>query len=359
MILATVTHRALTRARPGARAQRLARFAALLVTVLLLAVAAVELALLTAPLRDQGYTQSIGIDVNQYLAHAHRWLAGGPWYLPAQTAGPYVVEDITGNVYPPTLLYPIVPFALGLPMVLWYTIPVGIIAATFVRTAPAWWGWPLLALALVIPRTWTIVWLGNPAMWAIAFVVAGTRWGWPAIGATLKLTFAPLALIGVRRRSWWIAAGIAVLLALPFGTLWLDYVRVLVNTHSSRGLEYVLGEWPTALLIAVAAWSGRTSERVDRRAAADADPARGVGGPPSSRSRGLTLHSKAPDAAGGRSRERTPDASPRMAPHDRTHRSSEADEHRTHCHLDDADRAGGRRPGLPAREADARTLTGS
>ena len=59
-----------------------------------------------------------------------------------------------------------------------------------------------------------------------------------------------------------------MLLSIPFGALWLDYVTALVNAQNARGLEYTLGEWP--LMIApLAAWVGQlTRRRGDRQAAA-------------------------------------------------------------------------------------------
>jgi hypothetical protein len=241
-------------ADPGlVRGGNMARFTAKVLTVALLVYAGAYAWVFTTLARD-GHPQAVGMDVNAYLAHTVRWLGGGSWYLPAQLASPYSVEAITGNVYPPTALYLMVPFALGLPMVLWWAIPTGIVAFTYWRHRPAWWAWPILAAVFVYPRTWTVLLLGNPAMWAIALAVAGTAFGWPAWGATLKLTFAPLALTGIRRRSWWYGLPIALALALPFGSMWLDYLAVLRNTISDRGLDYVLGEWPIALaLVAVAA----------------------------------------------------------------------------------------------------------
>ncbi len=245
----------MSRRRDGRRF-RLARFAAFMITVVLLVLAAAEIWLVTDGIRH-GVTTAVGIDVNQYLAHTQRWLHGGSWYLPAQLAGPYVVESIEGNVYPPTLLYRTVPFALGLPMVLWYAVPMAIVALTYWRYPPAWWAWPILGAVLVYPRTYTVIVLGNPALWAIALAVAGVRWGWPAWGATLKLTFAPLALVGLRSRRAWLVAGVATIaLALPFGALWTDYLRVLLNTQSNRGVVYVLGEWPIAVGLMVVAASG-------------------------------------------------------------------------------------------------------
>lgn len=236
----------------------LARFAANAATAVLLAFAALEAWVVTGAMRG-GYFGAVGIDVDQYLAHARRWLGGGPWYLPAQLAGPYSVEAVSGNVYPPTLLYAVGPFAAGwLPMPLWWLLPLGALGLGFALRPPAWWGRPLLALALCVPRTWTIVVLGNPAMWSIALAAWGVWLGWPAWGAALKATFAPLALLGFRRRrAWLLGLAAALPLCLPFGSLWADYARVLLNAHSDRGPEYVLGEWPTALLVVGAAWSAR------------------------------------------------------------------------------------------------------
>ena len=233
----------------------LLRFAAFAATVILLGLALVEVWIVTDAIRH-GTTTAVGIDFNQYLAHAQRWLDTGAWYLPEQLAGPYVVEDVTGNVYPPTLLYILVPFVLGVPKILWYAVPVAVVLITYWRRPPTWWAWPVLGLVLVYPRTWNMLLLGNPAIWAIAAAVAGTAWGWPAWGATLKLTFAPLFLVGYRQRKAWLLGAVgAGLLALPFAALWLDFVTVIRNTESSRGLEYVLGEWPVALGLLVVAWS--------------------------------------------------------------------------------------------------------
>lgn len=235
-------------------ASRLSRVAALAVLGLLLAFAAIEAAIVLPPALTSGLHVTWGLDLRPYLAHTDRWLAGGGFYAPEQLAGPYVVETDTGNVYPPVALYLLVPFARGLPWVLWWAVPTVIIAAVVAARRPSRWQLVALAAILVYPRTWTVIVLGNPAMWSLAFLAAGMVWRWPAAFVPLKLTFAPLALVGIRSRSWWLVAGVALALCLPFGALWLDYAHVLVNTHSSRGLEYVLGEWPIALLLVVGLW---------------------------------------------------------------------------------------------------------
>jgi hypothetical protein len=35
-------------------------------------------------------------------------------------------------------------------------------------------------------------------------------WGWPALAVALKPTLLPFALIGARRRSWWLVAGLGL-----------------------------------------------------------------------------------------------------------------------------------------------------
>lgn len=235
-------------AAPRARAVRVAG----LVTAVLLAIAAIEVVLVARAVQG-GWYGPFAVDFDLYTDYARSWLRGDGFYLPIQLQGTYVVEDTWANVYPPVLLYLVVPFTL-LPAVLWWAVPLGIIGITLYRVKPAWWAYPLLAFVLCYPRVWTILVTGNPAMWSIAFAVAGVAFGWPAVGAALKITFAPLALIGINRRSWWAASGFGILLCIPFGSMWLDYLTVMLNAESSRGFGYIAGEWPIALgLVAVAA----------------------------------------------------------------------------------------------------------
>jgi hypothetical protein len=223
-------------------------FAARAATMAILVVAAFEwgvrtwAAVLNAP-------AVLGLDARFYMDRTASWLAGTGFYQPWQLTGqPYVVEP--GAVtYPPTALLLFTPFALGLPMVLWWAVPLGVIGAVLIRSRPPVLTWPLLALVLIYPRTWVVVALGNPSMWAIAAGVAGTVWGWPAAFAVLKPTFAPLALIGIRWRSFWITAAGLLAVSVLFGSMWSDYVTALRYATTSRGVEYLLGEWPIALVL--------------------------------------------------------------------------------------------------------------
>lgn len=195
---------------------------------------------------------SLGMDFGIYRGFARAWLASGQLYLPAQLSGPYSLETVMGNTYPPTLLWLTVPFATVLPSFLWWAIPAAAIVASLARLRPTRAGWLLLATLVVYPRTWFVVLLGNPALWAYAAIVAGTAWRWPGALAALKPPLAPFALVGWRTRGWWLTAGVIAAASVPFGTLWIDYMRALTNAQSMRGLSYTLGDWPVAgVLLAV------------------------------------------------------------------------------------------------------------
>jgi hypothetical protein len=237
-------------ARHGANAN-LRRAAYVAIAVILLVFAIIEAAIVLPPALTKGLHVTWGMDLRMYLEHATRWLAGEGFYLPVQLAGPYVMEDVLGSAYPPVLLYLLVPFVWGLPWLVWWLVPLAVIGAAVVKARPSPWQWVALALILVYPRTWTIIVLGNPSMWAFAALSAGMVWKWPAVGVLLKATLAPFALVGIRSRSWWVGLGIALLLAVPFGAIWLDYLTVLLNAETRWGLGYTLGESPIALLLVV------------------------------------------------------------------------------------------------------------
>jgi hypothetical protein len=100
---------------------------------------------------------------------------------------------------------------------------------------------------------------GNPVLWAVGSIAAGTLWGWPYVGAFLKPTVAPLGFLGARGRRWWVAVAVSVLLSLPFAFLWADYARVLLHAHNEFGIDYLVGEFPLVLL-PVVAWAVRRDQ---------------------------------------------------------------------------------------------------
>ena len=193
------------------------RFTWIALTLVLLVCAAFEAAIVLPPaIAHPGVT--LGMDFTIYMDRARSWLAGDGFYLPWQLTGPYVIGT-TGTppaLYPPVLLYLLVPFTV-LPAVLWWAIPLGIIAVSLYRLRPAAWTWPVLAAVLCYPRAWIVLVYGNPSLWVLAALAAGLVWTWPLAFLPMKAPLAPFALLGVRQRVFWAGAGTFVLLALPFG----------------------------------------------------------------------------------------------------------------------------------------------
>jgi hypothetical protein len=196
-----------------------------------------------------------GQDFGFYRDVGARWLADGSYYLPRQLGGPYVAVLMADVLYPPSALLLFVPFAV-LPAVLWWAVPIGLTLYVLRWLRPASWALCVMLALLLWPRAIGAYLFGNTDIWAVAAICAGLRWGWPAVLLTIKPTFAPLALLGVRRRSWWIVAGllgVASLLMLP---LWLDYLRVMANV--SIGWTYSLGSIPL-VSVPIVAWMGSSN----------------------------------------------------------------------------------------------------
>lgn len=204
-----------------------------------------------------------GFDYRMYMSATQRLLAGGGFYAPNQLAGPYAVTD--GNIlYPPTALALFVPFTI-LPAALWWAIPLGILGWVIAAYRPSPWTWVAIValVALPFPFDWhfshalVLLVTGNPAMWIAAAVAAGTRWGWPAALVLVKPSLAPLALIGIHDRRWWVAIGGIAIASLVLLPLWTEYVTVLANARGPRAsLLYSITDLPL-MLIPIVAWLGR------------------------------------------------------------------------------------------------------
>ncbi len=185
---------------------------------------------------------------------AARWLAGGSFYPDYQLAGPFWI-GLSDVLYPPPALLLFAPFTV-LPALLWWLIPLTALSLVVAWCRPR----PLALLAIVAcllyPKSIALILAGNPAIWLAAAMALGVRWGWPSIVFVFKPTLAPLALVGVRHRSWWVAAGVAAVVSLAFFSMWPDYVTVLQNAQNPRGPLYSIGDLPLVLIGAVA-WAGR------------------------------------------------------------------------------------------------------
>jgi hypothetical protein len=200
-------------------------------------------------LRDAG-TDNIGTDWETYHTAAVRWLQGGGFYLERQLAGPYVITD--GDVlYPPPFLVLLAPFTV-IPAPLWWITPLAITAGVVMWHRPRPLGWLLVALCLWYPITGVKLLHGNPGMWFMAAVAGATLVAWPAVLVLLKPTLAPFALIGIQRRSWWLALGALALVSLLFLPMWPDYVTVIRDGQAPAGILYSLNEYPMIAIPAIA-----------------------------------------------------------------------------------------------------------
>lgn len=203
----------------------------------------------------------VGVDFIILRDAAARWLAGDGFYLPYQVAGPYVHSEHVGAqspvLYPPTMLLLFVPFTI-LPGILWWAIPIAITGWVVVGHRPRPLVWPVIAFLAVFPMTiWAAV-AGNPILWFMMALALGTRYCWPSVLVLLKPTLAPFAVIGIWRRSWWLALSCLALVSLLFLPMWFDYVRVLSNMTTASGPLFSLNQYPM-LMIPIVAWLGRAA----------------------------------------------------------------------------------------------------
>lgn len=195
------------------------------------------------------------IDQQFYQRLTEHWLSTGQLYLPDQLDGSYRFTNMQEVFYPPLALYLFVPF-VWLPIQLWYILPVAGLALALHRLRPAWWAWVFMAGIFMWPFAAAAFIYGNSAIWAVAIATLGVAFAWPSPFILFKPSLWPFALIGMRRRTWWLALALIVLLALPFGGLWIDYLRAIHNSNLSP--TYVLRDFPLMCLPLVA-WAGRQS----------------------------------------------------------------------------------------------------
>ena len=103
-----------------------------------------------------------------------------------------------------------------------------------------------MAACLLWPRSTGSILAGNTDIWVMAAVATGAVWGWPVVVLVVKPTFAPLAIVGLGRRSTWVAfaiVGLGILLTLP---LWIDWLQVVGSAH--LGPAYSLLNLPLAAI---------------------------------------------------------------------------------------------------------------
>ena len=251
-------------ARPVGRVEEGQRFSRRRDAVVL---GSVALALLLLPVRDLILGQARlpelwAHDFGLYLDAAARWLGGGHYYPPEQLTGP-VVDDGNRIVYPPTALWLFGPLAVlprGLAAFVWWAFPLAALVFQAYRLRPRPIVWPFVALCLAWPPTLLTIVVWNSAPIFVGLLALGTVYRWPAALIFLKPSVLPFAFWGANRRSWWTAVVVLGAVSLPFGTLWLEWLRVLANSGQVGGILHSIEQFPM-FLIPILVWIGRSQAR--------------------------------------------------------------------------------------------------
>lgn len=195
-----------------------------------------------------------GVDYHLYMRATERWLAGGPFYPPEQLAGPF--DAFAGGIlYPPVALVLFVPFTF-LPAPAWWILPILVTVAGMVRLRPGLAGWPLIVAGLLYQNSIWLVVSGNPVMFGVA-ALAWLGAGWPTTFFFLKPSLFPFAFLGARQRSWWVVTLGLALVSLLLLPMWFDWLTVIGNAVTGRGLLYSLHDVPL-LMAPLVAWAFRT-----------------------------------------------------------------------------------------------------
>ena len=210
---------------PDPKAGRLVCFT--LASVILLLAAFRLYATLTLPEWQPLY----GNDLIHYELAVDRWLATGSPYPPDQVAGPFQYDQRT-FLHPPIAL----PFFLAwkvLPWPLFWILPLALLGYVVGSYRPGPWTWPVMALPLLLYPIGGMLISGNTDLWMWGLFAAGVRWGWPAAFMGLKPSAAYGAVVGVRDRRFWLACLGLAIASIPFGWLWVEWVRVVLNSPGS------------------------------------------------------------------------------------------------------------------------------
>ena len=203
----------------------------------------------------------IAIDYNLYIGATQRFLDGGTYYLQSQLQGPYAADPGV-ILYPPTFILVMAPFLVLPPWTYWILPLLAVLYAAW-RHRPGILAWPYIAICCWFPGTTVNIVAGNPSILFCGALALGTIWYWPAVMGFLKPSLLPFAFFGIWKRAWWIGFGVLVLMSLPFGWMWRDYLQVVLDARHPLGLLYNLGQVPL-MLIPIAIWAGRTRGRRER-----------------------------------------------------------------------------------------------
>jgi hypothetical protein len=205
-----------------------------------------------------------GTDYRIHVAAAARWLETGSPFFPIQLNGPYELALVHPDpiLYPPTILPLFAAFTV-LPALLWWAIPIAIVAGIVAYRRPSWIQLVVIALLVAWPQSIVALGVGNPVMWIAAALALGTVVPGFSPLVFLKPSLAPLALWNVHRRGWWLGLAVLVLVSIPFGALWGEWLTALFNARQSQGLFYSAYQVPLLLipLVPVVRWPERLLPR--------------------------------------------------------------------------------------------------
>jgi hypothetical protein len=198
-----------------------------------------------------------GIDYETLIGATRNFVSGGGFYPAEELAGPWVYHEIDSPfgpaiLYPPDALLLFLPF-LVLPKILWWAIPISIVAWAVWRLRPHPAAILVMVLLLGVPYSRESIFWGNPVMWMVAATAAGLVVGWPGVFVLLKPTLAPFALAGFPRRSWLIALLALAAINVPLLPMWADWVTVIRNSQLGPGFSW--HQYPL-MAVPVVAWLG-------------------------------------------------------------------------------------------------------
>lgn len=204
------------------------------------------------------YASALGADRRIYHDAALHVLNGGFWFYPDQVTGQPYVPEVGHVMYPPVALLWFIPAAF-LPDILWWAIPLGVIAAVVIHHRPSPWGWAGVALCLAWPWSAPMLLAGNPGLWIAAACALGTVWR-PAFALILaKPSLFPFALLGARSRGWWLIVGVGLVVSLATLPLTLEWVGAMLNARGPfSGPLYAIRDVGWMLLPVVAARTAGT-----------------------------------------------------------------------------------------------------
>ena len=208
-------------------------------------------------------SQRVAIDYRTYIPAAQSWLDGTGFYHAWQLAGPYQLVN-PAVMYPPTALVLFVP-AVFLPPLGWWLVPAALTVIGLWGARPPAWRWPFIAMCLLYPNTLWLVLSGNPDIWGVALVALATRWPASSAWIVLKPTLAPLGVLGMRTRRWWLVVAALALVSAALAPMWRDYVVVLMNARGDRAtLLWVVYEIPLLAIPLLIGWRGPRVQGSDR-----------------------------------------------------------------------------------------------